>query len=174
MIKTTIGITCVVVALYNPVAVANQISVFDECKRYRVEEEYVRGGINDNGNYKKGYIKTRKNRVSCNPYGEVSHNYQPTHSYHPHHYPYPHHSPYPYPQHAPHPQTQPNTPVVVNNAPVAPIPQNQCGKVGRMGIGGVLGGLTGYYAGGGKKSSRTIMNTVIGSGIGMVMGRITC
>ena len=164
MIKTSICITCVVVALYNPVAVANQISVFDECKRYIVEEEYVRGGINGNGDYRKGHIRTRRNRVSCNSYGEVSHYYHPSHSYHPHHSPYPH----------PQPQTHPQTPVVVNNAPVAPIPQNQCGKVARMGIGGVLGGLTGYVVGGGKKSSRTIMNTAIGSGIGMVMGRITC
>ena len=37
MIKTTISIASFLVVLYNPVAVANQISVFDECKRYRVD-----------------------------------------------------------------------------------------------------------------------------------------
>ena len=163
MIRRTIGIIAVAISCYNPPAIANHISVFDECKRYRIEEEYVKGRIDSYGDYRKGHIETRRERISCNPYGEVAH------SYHPH---YPHHS-YPYPQHAPHSQMPSQAPVVVNNAPVAPI-ANQCPKVARMGLGGVLGGITGYVVGGGKKSKRTIMNTAIGSGIGAVFGRLTC
>ena len=46
--------------------------------------------------------------------------------------------------------------------------------MGRMGVGGVLGGIAGRYAVGGKKSDKTILGTTIGAVAGSLVGAATC
>ena len=48
------------------------------------------------------------------------------------------------------------------------------GKLARMGLGGILGGLAGRYAVGGKRSNKTALGTTIGAFAGSLVGRATC
>jgi hypothetical protein len=48
------------------------------------------------------------------------------------------------------------------------------GKLARMGLGGILGGLAGRYAVGGKRSNKTVLGTTIGAFAGSLVGRATC
>tara|TARA_Y100000589_G_scaffold282794_1_gene280450 strand:- start:398 stop:796 length:399 start_codon:yes stop_codon:yes gene_type:complete len=57
-------------------ATAQQVTVFDECKRYIIEEEYIPGYYTNTGEYRSGRVKRHKKRVPCNGGG-----HQPT--YHP-------------------------------------------------------------------------------------------
>ena len=154
MVKSTIGALFLLLGFYTPSAQAHHISVFDECKRYRVSEEYTKGYVDEYGNYRKGNITTRRKRVGCYPLYPVAHT--TPHPQYPHH-----HSVNTYPP-------TPSAPSV--SASGAP----SCGKVGRMTAGAIGGGITGYVIGGGKKSSTTLLNTAIGSSIGAVLGRLTC
>ena len=52
--------------------------------------------------------------------------------------------------------------------------KKECPKEKRMAAGSLIGGMTGYIVGGGKKSKRTLLNTAIGTGVGAVLGRISC
>ena len=165
-----LAVAAFLTATYNPSALAHHISEFNECKAYRVTEEYSKGYIDEYGDYRRGNINTQRHRIGCMPMGHMAHAYHHPHAY-PTHYP---HTAYP---HAPTgaAPSAPGAPVVVQqNQAAASAPTNSCGKVGRMSAGALVGGITGYYAGGGKKSSKTLLNTAIGSGIGAVLGRITC
>ena len=65
-------------------------------------------------------------------------------------------------------------PTVVQQ-PVAQAPVARCeDKLARMGVGGVLGGIAGRYAVGGKKSDKTILGTTIGAVAGSLVGAATC
>ena len=167
MIKSTIGALFLLLGFYTPSAQAHHISVFDECKRYRVSEEYTKGYVDEYGDYRRGHITTRRNRVGCYPLYPVAH--ATPHPQYPHH-----HSVNTYPPAPSAPSLSASgAPVIVNqNQATAPI--NSCGKVGRMTAGAIGGGITGYVIGGGKKSSKTLLNTAIGSGLGAVLGRLTC
>ena len=83
------------------------------------------------------------------------------------HHPHYSQSPVPLPQ-------QQAQPLVVNNQSSAPQQQRCGGVIARMGLGGVLGGLAGRYAVGGKKSKHTILGTTIGATAGSLIGRATC
>ena len=48
------------------------------------------------------------------------------------------------------------------------------GKLALMGLGGILGGLAGRYAVGGKRSNKTVLGTTIGAFAGSLVGRATC
>ena len=82
--------------------------------------------------------------------------------------PHPYRRPYrrPYPQQ----QQQAGQPIVVNG----PAPQRCGGTLARMGLGGILGGVAGRYAVGGRKSNKTILGTSIGAAAGALIGRATC
>ena len=47
-----------------------------------------------------------------------------------------------------------------------PAPQRCGGTLARMGLGGILGGVAGRYAVGGRKSDKTILGTSIGAAAG--------
>jgi hypothetical protein len=64
--------------------------------------------------------------------------------------------------------------VLVNNESTAPQLQSCRGVVTRMGLGGILGGVAGRYAVGGKKSKHTVLGTTIGAAAGSLIGRATC
>lgn len=162
MFKPSFGIMCLLVGFYSPSASAHHISVFDECKRYRVSEEYSKGYIDKYGDYRRGHITTRRNRVDCYPHHPVA--YAPPYPAYPHQHQ----------AHHPYPSAPSGAAPVVVQQKQATAPTNSCGKVGRMSAGALVGGITGYYAGGGKKSRKTILNTAIGSSIGAVLGRISC
>ena len=71
----------------------------------------------------------------------------------------------PYPQ-----QQQAGQPIVVSS----PAPKRSGGTLARMGLGGILGGVAGRYAVGGRKSNKTILGTSIGAAAGALLGRATC
>lgn len=133
-----------------------QSNVMETCRRYKYIEDYTPGRIDAAGNYRSGYVTKKRVRVPCNS------NRSDYHMAH-----YPHHTYHPQPQY--YPQQQPAQPIVINNQP------KECdGKLVRMGLGSLLGGAAGYYAVGGKKSSNTILGTVLGAGGGAILGRASC
>lgn len=136
-----------------------QSNVMETCRRYRYTEDYTPGRVDAAGNYRGGYVTRRKVRVPCN--SDHSDYHMAHYSHHGH---YGH---YPQPQY--YPQQQSAQPIVINNQ------QKECnGKLVRMGLGSLLGGAAGYYAVGGKKSSNTILGTVLGAGGGAILGRASC
>ena len=148
----------------------HQRQVLEECKRYRVTETYQPGEVDSYGNYKRGRLMTERQRLHCPP------NHYETAHYGGHHpTPYNHPQMSHYPPYYPHTQpTRPQGQPIIVNSPAAP-PQNQCGgKLVRMGLGGVLGGLAGRYAVGGRSSNKTILGTTIGAVTGSLVGRATC
>ena len=58
--------------------------------------------------------------------------------------------------------------------PLVPTYPRCRGKLARMGLGGILGGLAGRYAVGGKRSNKTILGTTIETFAGSLAGRWTC
>ena len=70
--------------------------------------------------------------------------------------------------------TYQSQPVIVNNETPAPHRQSCRGVIARMGLGGILGGVAGRYAVGGKKSKHTVLGTTIGAAAGSLIGRATC
>ena len=111
--------------------------------------------MDSHGNYFGGRIKRIKHRIGCHPVSSYPHLNSANNFY-----------PSQYPERKPSAQQ-----VVVNNQTS---PNNCSNKLGRMTIGGLLGGTAGYFAIGGKKSNRTILGTAIGSAIGAGLGGFTC
>ena len=146
----------------NALSQGYQSNVMETCRRYRYTEDYTPGRIDAAGNYRNGYVTKRRVRVPCDSdHGEYQMAHYPHHVYHP--------QPQPQPQPQYYPQQQSAQPIVINNQ------QKECnGKLVRMGLGSLLGGAAGYYAVGGKKSSNTILGTVLGVGGGAILGRATC
>ena len=132
------------------------------CDPYRVVKRYVPARFNRHGALVVGYWKAKR---------KCAH---PTRTllvitpYH-HHI----HSAYIHHHHAPAPVVR-SAPTVVQQ-PVAQAPVAECeGKLARMGLGGILGGVAGRYAVGGRKSNKTILGTSIGAAAGALLGRATC
>ena len=132
------------------------------CDSHRVVKRYVPVRFNRHGALVGGYWKSKR---------KCAH---PTRTlwvrtpYHQHI-----HSAYIHYHHAPVPVVR-SAPIVVQQ-PVAQAPVAQCeGKLARMGVGGVLGGIAGRYAVGGRKSNKTILGTSIGAAAGALIGRATC
>ncbi len=132
------------------------------CDSYRVVKRYVPARFNRHGALIGGYWKTKRKcayptqtlLVSTPHYGHI-------------------HSAYIHYHHAPASVVR-TAPTVVQQ-PVALAPVAQCkNKFARMGVGGVLGGLVGRYAVGGRKSNKTILGTSIGTAAGALIGRATC
>ena len=132
------------------------------CDSYRVVKRYVPARFNRHGALVGGYWKTKRKCAHPTRTLLVS---TPNH----HHI----HSAYIHYHHAPAPVVR-SAPTVVQQ-PVAQAPIAQCeGKLTRMGLGGILGGVAGRYAVGGRKSNKTILGTSIGAAAGALIGRATC
>ena len=157
-------LVAVLMALPVP-AVAQHQKTFETCRAYRHTEIYEPGRINANGGYVRGEVRTKRRRIDCAPDGYTTAHGGHHYGHPPAGYQYP--VPVPYPQH----QGGGGQPVVVNTSPPAP----GCGgKLVRMGLGGILGGVAGRYAVGGRKSNKTILRTTIGAVAGSLVGRATC
>ncbi len=142
----------------------HQPTTGETCRAFRYEETYVPGYTNGNGRWIKGGIQLRKERIACAPGGYgVGNAPAPVVAHHPHYT----HTPVPMPQ-------QQDQPLVVNNQSSAPQQQRCGGVLARMGLGGILGGVAGRYAVGGRKSNKTILGTSIGAAAGALLGRATC
>jgi hypothetical protein len=150
-----------------PSFAGNQVSYFEECDRYEIKEIYRKGRYDQNGNYVRGKVTSRRHRLPCRGSNvEISH--YPHHHY-PAHHSYPSPSPYPYPQQQPQQNVQNPQQVIV------PVQQNQCqGKLVKMGLGGLVGGGLGYLGVGGRKSNKTIIGTSLGVLGGSLLGRSLC
>ena len=159
-------------ASFAGVAAQAEYQVFHEQHCYENVERYVPGYYRANGRYVSARVKNKRRKVGCDQaqtaptsyggsfYGSFG-NSDIAHGYHQPHYPQQQTNYYP--------QQQQQQPIVINQ------PQNQCnGKLLRMGIGALGGGLAGRYAVGGRKSSNTILGTVLGAGAGSLIGRATC
>ena len=48
-------------------AFAQQVNVYNECRSYKIVEEYVPGYYTQYGTYVGGYVRTSKVRVPCAP-----------------------------------------------------------------------------------------------------------
>ncbi|RNC88849.1 MAG: glycine zipper 2TM domain-containing protein [Synechococcus sp. YX04-3] len=132
--------------------------VRETCTAYRRTETYKPGHYLPNGIWVSGRVVEGQVEIPCSPYGggvPVAH--------HPHYT----HSPVPLPQ-------QQAQPLVVNNQSSTPQQQRCGGVIARMGLGGILGGVAGRYAVGGKKSRHTVLGTTIGAAAGSLIGRATC
>lgn len=57
---------------------AQQVNVFDECKRYIIEEEYIPGYYTNTGDYVGGRIRKNRKQVPCNGIGYSPTYRQPT------------------------------------------------------------------------------------------------
>ena len=132
------------------------------CDSYRAVKRYVPARFNRHGVLVGGFWKTKRKcahptrtlLLSTPHHGHINSAYI--------HY---HHAPSPVVRSAP----------TVVQQPVAQAPVEQCeGKLARMGVGGVLGGIAGRYAVGGKKSDKTILGTTIGAVAGSLVGAATC
>ena len=132
------------------------------CDSYRVVKRYVPARFNRHGALVGGYWKAKRKCA------------YPTHTLlvsTPHHRHI--HSAYIHHHHAPASVVR-TAPTVIQQ-PVAQAPVAQCeDKLARMGVGGVLGGVVGRYAVGGRKSNKTILGTSIGAAAGALIGRATC
>ncbi len=132
------------------------------CDSYRVVKRYVPARFNRHGALVGGYWKTKR---------KCAHPTQTLLVSTPHHQHI--HSAYIHYHHAPAPVVR-SAPTVVQQ-PVAQALVDQCeDKLARMGVGGVLGGIAGRYAVGGKKSDKTILGTTIGAVAGSLVGAATC
>ena len=132
------------------------------CDAYRVVKRYVPARFNRHGALVGGYWKTKRKCAHPTRTLLVST---------PHHQHI--HSAYIHYHHAPAPVVR-SAPTVVQQ-PVAQAPVAQCeGKLARMGLGGILGGVAGRYAVGSRKSNKTILGTSIGAAAGALLGRATC
>ena len=132
------------------------------CDSYRMVKRYVPARFNRHGALVGGYWKTKR---------KCAHPTRTLLVRTPHHQ-YIHSAYIPY-HHAPAPVVR-SAPTVVQQ-PIAQAPVAQCeGKLARMGVGGVLGGIAGRYAVGGKKSDKTILGTTIGAVAGSLVGAATC
>ena len=132
------------------------------CDSYRVVKRYVPARFNRHGALVGGYWKTKRKCAHPTRTLLVStpHN-QHIHSTYIHY----HHAPAPVVRFAPK----------VVQQPVAQASVARCeDKLARMGVGGVLGGIAGRYAVGGKKSNKTILGTTIGAVTGSLVGAATC
>ena len=158
-------------ASFAGLAAKAEYQVFHEQHCYENVESYVPGYYKANGRYVSAKVKNKRRKVGCDQaqtaptsyggsfYGSFG-NSDIAHGYHQPHYPQQQTNYYP---------QQQQQPIVINQ------PQNQCnGKLLRMGIGALGGGLAGRYAVGGRKSSNTILGTVLGAGAGSLIGRATC
>ena len=47
-------------------AEARQVNVYDECKRYIIEEEYIPGYYTKTGSYRSGQVRKTRKQVPCN------------------------------------------------------------------------------------------------------------
>ena len=63
--------------IYLP-ANAQQVNVFDDCKRYIVEEEYIPGYYTNTGAYRPGRVRKHRKQVPCNGTGYRPSYYPPT------------------------------------------------------------------------------------------------
>ena len=132
------------------------------CDSYQVVKRYVPARFNRHGALVGGYWKTKRKCAHPKRTLLVS----TPHNQHIH-------SAYIHYHHAPAPVVR-SAPTVVQQ-PVAQAPVAQCeGKLARMGVGGVLGGIAGRYDVGGRKSNKTILGTSIGAAAGALIGRATC
>ena len=132
--------------------------VRETCNAYRYTETYKPGHYLPNGIWVSGRIVQGQVEIPCHSYGggvPVAHHPQYVNS------------PVPLPQ-------QQAQPLVVNNQSSAPQQQRCGGVIARMGLGGILGGVAGRYAVGGKKSRFTVLGTTIGAAAGSLIGRATC
>lgn len=50
-------------------AEARQVNVYEECKRYVIEEEYLPGYYTNTGSYRAGRVKKTRKQVPCNSGG---------------------------------------------------------------------------------------------------------
>ena len=129
--------------------------VRETCTAYRRTETYNPGHYDQQGNWVGGGVVQGQVAIPCLSYG----NAVPVAHYA--------HSTVPMPQ-------QQAQPLVVNNQSSAPQQQSCGGVIARMGLGGILGGVAGRYAVGGKKSNHTVLGTTIGAAAGSLIGRATC
>ena len=155
-------LVAVLMALPLP-AVAQHQKTFETCRAYRHTEIYEPGRINANGSYVRGRVNSNRDRIDCTPDGYTTAHMGHHYGHLPAGYPYP--VPMPYPQ-----QQAGGQPIVVNT----PSPPECGGKLVRMGLGGILGGVAGRYVVGGRKSNKTILGTTIGAVAGSLVGRATC
>ena len=137
----------------------HQPLVRETCKAYRHTETYKPGHYLPNGIWVSGRVVRGQVEIPCSSYGTPA----PVVAHHPHYT----HTPVPLPQ-------QQAQPLVVNNQSSAPQQQRCGGVLARMGLGGILGGVAGRYAVGGRKSNKTILGTSIGAAAGALIGRATC
>jgi len=56
---------------------ARQVNVYDECKRYIIEEEYIPGYYTNTGSYVGGTIRKNRKQVPCSNVGYSSPHHQP-------------------------------------------------------------------------------------------------
>ena len=146
--------------LFSPPALAHhQPTTGETCRAFRCEETYVPEYTNGNDRWVKDGIQLRKERIACAPGG-----YGVAHA--PQHYGHPAAYPVPYLQQ----QQETGRSIVVNG----PAVQRCGGTLARMGVGGVLGGIAGRYAVGGKKSDKTILGTSLGTAAGALIVMATC
>ena len=54
-------------------AAAQQVNVYDECKRYIIEEEYIPGYYTNTGSYRSGRVRKTRKQVPCNGGGYATH-----------------------------------------------------------------------------------------------------
>ena len=130
-----------------PGALAQTRTVEETCNAYRYEETYIPGHADRNGRWVNGTTRVSRQRIPCTP-GSAGVAYsQPAYGL---------------------PPTY-SQPVRVTVA------RDKCeGKLLRMGLGAIGGGLAGRYAVGGKRSSNTVLATTIGAAAGSLIGRATC
>ena len=148
-------------------AIAHHQQVRDTCNAYRHTETYRPGRYDHNGRWIGGRVVEGQVEIPCSSYGgEVAHAVH-HHSHAPHAYPAAVH----YPQQQ---QPQQANPVLINNQAGGAVQQRCSGKLARMGLGGILGGVVGRYAVGGRKSNKTVLGTTIGAVAGSLVGSATC
>ena len=132
------------------------------CDSYWVVKRYVPARFNRHGALVGGYWKSK--RKCAHPTRTLlvsTPHHQHIHSAYIHY----HLAPVPVARTAP----------TVVQQPVAQAPVARCaGKLARMGVGGVLGGIAGRYAVGGRKSDKTILGSTIGAVAGSLVGAATC
>ncbi len=146
------------VFLAPPAAFAHHQQVRETCTIYKYTETYKPGHYLPNGIWVAGRVVRGKDAIPCSPYGGgVPVALHPNYA----------HIPVPMPQ-------QHATPLMVNNQSSAQQHQRCGGVIARMGLGGILGGVAGRYAVGGRSSSKTILGTSIGAATGALLGRATC
>ena len=112
--------------------------VRETCTAYRHTETYKPGHYDQQGNWVGGGVVQGQVAIPCLSYG----NAVPVAHYA--------HSTVPMPQ-------QQAQPLVVNNQSSAPQQQRCGGVIARMGLGGILGGVAGRYAVGGRNSRATYL-----------------